>query len=72
MLYFFKDNFKMHLLIEVWGSKNKDDVFQDFAEFLVYKSPVPGILHARTLEWVAISFSNAWKWKWSGSVLSDS
>ena len=26
-------------------------------------SPVPGILHARTLEWVAISFSNAWKWK---------
>ena len=26
-------------------------------------SPVPGILHARTLEWAAISFSNAWKWK---------
>jgi len=26
-------------------------------------SPVPGILHARTLEWVAISFFNAWKWK---------
>ena len=26
-------------------------------------SPVPGILEARTLEWVAISFSNAWKWK---------
>ena len=25
--------------------------------------PVPGILPARTLEWVAISFSNAWKWK---------
>ena len=25
-------------------------------------SPVPGILQARTLEWVAISFSNAWKW----------
>ena len=23
----------------------------------------PGILQARTLEWVAISFSNAWKWK---------
>ena len=23
--------------------------------------PVPGILQARTLEWVAISFSNAWK-----------
>ena len=26
-------------------------------------SPVPGILQARTLEQVAISFSNAWKWK---------
>ena len=25
--------------------------------------PVPGILQARTLEWLAISFSNAWKWK---------
>ena len=26
-------------------------------------SPVPGILQSRTLEWVAISFSNVWKWK---------
>ena len=26
-------------------------------------STVPGILQARTLEWVAISFSSAWKWK---------
>ena len=26
-------------------------------------STVPGILQARTLEWVAISFSNVWKWK---------
>ena len=26
-------------------------------------SPIPGILQARTLEWVAISFSNGWKWK---------
>ena len=26
-------------------------------------SPVPGILQARTLEWVAFSFSKAWKWK---------
>ena len=26
-------------------------------------SPAPGILQARTLEWVAIFFSNAWKWK---------
>ena len=26
-------------------------------------SPIPGILQAKTLEWVASSFSNAWKWK---------
>ena len=26
-------------------------------------SPIPGIFQARTLEWVVISFSNAWKWK---------
>ena len=26
-------------------------------------SPVPGVLQARTMEWVAVSFSNAWKWK---------
>ena len=26
-------------------------------------SPVPGVLQARTLEWVAMSFSNAWNWK---------
>jgi len=26
-------------------------------------SPVPGILQARTPEWAAISFSDAWKWK---------
>ena len=26
-------------------------------------SPVPGILQAKILEWAAISFSNAWKWK---------
>ena len=26
-------------------------------------SAIPGILQARTIEWAAISFSNAWKWK---------
>ena len=36
-------------------------------------SVIPGILQARTLEWAAISFSNAGKWKvkWSCSVVSD-
>ena len=33
-------------------------------------SPVPGILQARTLEWVAISFSNAWNWKVKEKSLS--
>ena len=33
-------------------------------------SPVPGILQARTLEWVAISSSNAWKWKVKVKLLS--
>ena len=33
-------------------------------------SAVPGILQARTLEWVAISFSNAWKWKMKVKLLS--
>ena len=36
-------------------------------------SSILGILQARTLEWVAIFFSNAWKWKvkCSSSVVSD-
>ena len=33
-------------------------------------SPIPGILQARTLEWVAISFSSKWKWKVKVKLLS--
>ena len=33
-------------------------------------SPIPGIVQARALEWVAISFSNAWKWKMKVKLLS--
>ena len=33
-------------------------------------SPIPGIFQARTLEWVAISFPNAWKWKVKVNSLS--
>ena len=33
-------------------------------------SPVPGTLQARTLAWVAIAFSNAWKWKVKVKLLS--
>ena len=32
--------------------------------------PIPGILQVRTLEWVAISFSNVWKWKVNMKSLS--
>ena len=36
-------------------------------------SPIPEILQTRTLEWVAISFSSAWKWKVKvKSLMSDS
>ena len=34
-------------------------------------SPIPGILQARTGEWVAISFSNAWKWQVKVKSLSS-
>ena len=33
-------------------------------------SPVPGILQARTLEWVAVFFSSAWKWNVKVKLLS--
>ena len=33
-------------------------------------SPIPEILQAKILEWVAISFSNAWKWKVKVKLLS--
>ena len=36
----------------------------------LWGSPIPGILQARTLEWVAISFSSAWKWKVKVKLLS--
>ena len=33
-------------------------------------TPVPGILQARTLQWVALSFCNAWKWNVKGKSFS--
>ena len=55
------------------GSESEREVAQscptlcDLTDGSPSGSPVPGILQARTLEWVAISFSNAWKWKWKWS-----
>ena len=56
----------------MWGSKPSDDSAGSPGAAKSAKSlqlcptlcdPIPGILQARTLEWVAISFSNAWRWK---------
>ena len=46
-------------------------ILYDPIDFNPPGSPVPGILQARTLEWVAISFSNAWKWKVKAKPLSS-
>ena len=58
------------LLIEVALRKNllQTHLIKNLFKIVVFSGsppgfPVPGILQARTLEWVAISFSNAWKWK---------
>ena len=50
------------LLSRVWLCDPRDGSPPD--------SPVPGILQARTLEWVAISFSNEWQWKVKVKLLS--
>ena len=42
----------------------------DPVDSLLPGSSDPGILQAGTLEWVAISFSNAWKWKVKVTLLS--
>ena len=51
-------------------SRQSCPVLCDSIDGSPWSSPVPGILQARTLEFVAISFSNAWKW--SRSAISDS
>ena len=38
-------------------------VVSDSIDVSLPGASIPGILQARTLEWVAISFSSAWKWK---------
>ena len=66
-----------HFLLQCMKVKSENQVAQscptlwDPTDGSPPGSPIPGILQVRTLEWVAISFSNAWKWKWSRSVVSD-
>ena len=76
-LHFFCGNYPSSILFfKTHYTSNKEDVIYTLAKLLQScltlcdpidgsppGSPVPGILQARTLEWVAISFSNAWKWK---------
>ena len=71
------NNRNRHLLLELSDINCKMTVLTVAAAKLLQSCPtlcdpmdcslpgfsVPGILQARTLEWVAISFSNAWKWK---------
>ena len=69
--------YKIHSMLNVWGkiqvsfplhaaaakSLQSCPTLYDPIDGSPPGSPVPGILQARTLDWVAISFSSAWKWK---------
>ena len=61
---------KSEITITAAKSLQSCPTLRDPIDCLPPSSPVPGILQARTLEWVAISFSNAWKWKVKGKLLS--
>ena len=70
-----QDKGKEQALMSIWGTAERAIVnatakslqscptLCDPIDGSLPSSPVPGILQAKTLEWVAISFSNAWKWK---------
>ena len=65
-----------HFLLQCMKVKRESEVTQlcptlcDPIDSSLPGFPVPGILQARTLEWVAVSFSNAWKWKVQVKLLS--
>ena len=59
---------------QCWLAAAAKSVVSDSVRPHRWQLPVPGILQARTLEWVAISFLpmlESEKWKWSRSVMSD-
>ena len=60
MFYFFKKNCRSNIAAK---SLQSCPTLCDLIDGSPPGSPVPGILKARTMEWVAISFSNVWKWK---------
>ena len=53
---------KRDLMANIWIAAKSPQLCRTLCD-PIDGSPIPGILQARTLEWVAISFSNAWKWK---------
>ena len=65
-----------HFLLQCMKVKSESEVAQpcltlcDPRDGSPPGSPNPGILQARTLKWVAVSFSNAWKWKVKVKLLS--
>ena len=54
-----------HIYIYIYAAKSLQScpTLCDPIDSSLPGSPVPGILQARILEWVAISFSSAWKWE---------
>ena len=72
-LYFFKTGkWLSHTIIAAAAAKSLQScpTLWDPIDGSPPGSPAPGILQARTLEWVAISFPNAWKWKVKVKLLS--
>ena len=67
-----------HFLLQCMKVKSESEVAQscptlhDPTDCSLPGSSVHRIFQAGVLEWVAISFSNAWKWKWIPSVVSNS
>ena len=57
------DNLSWMLLLQLLSRFQSCPTLCDPVDGSPPGAPVLGILQARTLEWVAISFSNAWKWK---------
>ena len=51
--------FRLSMLLLLLRSLQSCPTLSDHIDGSPLGSPVPGILQARTLEWVAISFSNA-------------
>ena len=62
--------FVEHLLFATTAAKSLQSCLTLCRDWSPPGSPIPGILQARTLGWVAISFSNAWRWKVKVKLLS--